>query len=339
MTQDPHEPVVVLATSRDDDLALAKSMLMSAGIPFYTKNEMIADLFGYARFGGQSRITGPIELLVAPRDADDAYEILKPLDRSGQTIAVNRDDKEEQSQASERVVVFTALHKSELAPVESQLKAADIPCLVTAKVVDHATHAQVTVARCDAERAQEVLSLPESSSDGSQGRPVSPSQPVDQPDQPPADGRGSGLWGSAPRTVRSIAVAILVIAVLSWVTGPLLSAPAPSAPEPGYLSWKNGEQSTTSGGEVQGVTISISGTSCPDSYQKIEDKMMPDASLTVQDMMDMLSELSTSSGVNEITVTLPGSSDPLTVPEAIAQLSKMPPSHSIQIGSLSWASE
>ncbi|MCL2881618.1 MAG: hypothetical protein FWF45_01805 [Coriobacteriia bacterium] len=336
-SSDVHAPVVVLKTSRDDDLALAKSMLMSADIPFYTKNEWIADLFGYARFGGHSRITGPIELLVAPRDADDAYEILKPLDRPGQTTAVSRDNEEERTQASEHVVVFSTRCKSELAPVESQLKTAGISYLVTAKVVDHETQVQVTVARCDRERTRKVLSLPEDSLENSKDMSVSSSPPVDSPDQSSVNDHGSGLWGSAPRTVRSIAVIILAIAVMSWVTGPLLSALASSAPEPEYLSW--GEHSTISGGEVQGVTISVSGTSCPDSYQAIEDKMMDQTSITVQDVIDMLSELSTSSGVNEIAVTLPGSSEPLTVPEAIARLSKMTPSRSIQIGSLSWASE
>jgi len=338
MAQDPHGPVVVLATSRDDDLALAKSMLMSAGIPFYTKNEMIADLFGYARFGGQNRITGPIELLVAPRDADDAYEILKSLDRSDQTAAVSRDNKEERIQAAKQVVILATSQRSEFDSAKALLQAVGISCFVTTKVINRIVQVQLMVAQRDVDNAQAILSRRQEPSETGEDASESSVKPNASAEKPLSDAKGSGLWGSAPRAVRLIAVIIFVIAVMSWVSGPLLSALASSAPEPGYLSWKNGEQSATSGGEVQGMTISVAGTSCPDSYQKIEDKM-DQTSVTVQDVIDMLSELSVSGGVDEITVTLPDSSDSLTVQEAIAQLSKMPPSRRIQIGSLSWASE
>jgi len=67
-----HEPVVVFRTSRDDEMALAKSMLQSTGIPFFTRNEVTADLFGIGRIGGGNQVIGPMEILVAPKDADDA---------------------------------------------------------------------------------------------------------------------------------------------------------------------------------------------------------------------------------------------------------------------------
>jgi len=78
-TQDTHEPVVVFATSRDDDMALAKSMLQSADIPFFTRNEMTADLLGWGRIGGGNLVTGPMEILVARRDGESAYELLAGL--------------------------------------------------------------------------------------------------------------------------------------------------------------------------------------------------------------------------------------------------------------------
>jgi len=79
--QDVHAPVAVFETYRDDELALAKSMLLAADIPYYTKNEIITDQFGNGRLFGTNCITGPIELLVAPQDADDAYEIMKMFGR------------------------------------------------------------------------------------------------------------------------------------------------------------------------------------------------------------------------------------------------------------------
>jgi len=76
---DPHEPVVVLSTSSDSEMAIAKSMLQAGDVPFATRGELTADLFGVGRIGGGSMIIGPMEILVAPRDADFAREILKDL--------------------------------------------------------------------------------------------------------------------------------------------------------------------------------------------------------------------------------------------------------------------
>ncbi|MCL2654724.1 MAG: DUF2007 domain-containing protein [Coriobacteriia bacterium] len=329
---DLHAPVVVLATSRDDDLALAKSMLMSADIPFFTKNEMIVDLFGYARFGGANRITGPMELLVAPKDADDACEILKLLDSPDRTRAIKRDEVAEQAQTDKPEVVLFTSQKSELTSAQLRLQAADIPFTTTAKVIDHKTQAQLSVATSDVNAAREALSLsceaPEADKDLSD--PSSTSS-----DSSSTGDLSSGLWGFAPRTVRMVAVLILIGFAASWSIVPLLAS---LAPQPEYLSWNESARLSTSD-NVQGMTISGSGSSIPAAYQKIEDRFMNMDSISAGDMADMLSELSTASGVYDVTVTLPGSSDSLSIQEAIAKLSKMPPSRSIQLGALSWTSD
>ncbi|MDI6711969.1 MAG: DUF2007 domain-containing protein [Anaerosomatales bacterium] len=78
------EPVVVFATGRSDLIALAKSILMSAGIEFSVRNEEVQDLFGYGRFpGGSSILMGPIEISVAEEHASDARALLAGLEPSG----------------------------------------------------------------------------------------------------------------------------------------------------------------------------------------------------------------------------------------------------------------
>lgn len=81
--QPTSEPVVVFATGRSDLIALAKSILMSAGIEFSVRNEEVQDLFGYGRFpGGSSLLMGPIEIAVAEEDASDARALLAGLEPS-----------------------------------------------------------------------------------------------------------------------------------------------------------------------------------------------------------------------------------------------------------------
>lgn len=81
--QPTSEPVVVFATGRSDLIALAKSILMSAGIEFSVRNEEVQDLFGYGRFpGGASLLMGPIEIAVAEEDASDARALLAGLEPS-----------------------------------------------------------------------------------------------------------------------------------------------------------------------------------------------------------------------------------------------------------------
>jgi hypothetical protein len=76
------EPVTVLETSDPALLAVAKSLLEDADIPFFAKGEAVQDLFGLGRFGtGFSPITGPIELQVAADDAAEARAVLIELTR------------------------------------------------------------------------------------------------------------------------------------------------------------------------------------------------------------------------------------------------------------------
>jgi hypothetical protein len=78
------EPSLELATvvsSGDSGLiAVAKSLLQSAGIPFLVRGEAVQDLFGAGRaFGGFNIITGAIQLQVRSEDADDARLVLEDL--------------------------------------------------------------------------------------------------------------------------------------------------------------------------------------------------------------------------------------------------------------------
>jgi hypothetical protein len=61
-------------------LAVAKSLLEEAGIPFFVKNEETQSLFGWGRLGtGYNVITGPPVVMVDPSRADEARELLQPL--------------------------------------------------------------------------------------------------------------------------------------------------------------------------------------------------------------------------------------------------------------------
>ena len=75
-----NEPVTVLETSDPAVLAVAKSLLEEAEIPFFAKGEGIQDLFGAGRLGtGFSPVAGPVELQVS---ADDAAEAQRVADRA-----------------------------------------------------------------------------------------------------------------------------------------------------------------------------------------------------------------------------------------------------------------
>ena len=63
-------------------IALARSLLDSAGIEFSTKGDMLQDLFGWGRFpGGVNLLTGPVTFLVRAEDAREARSILEDLQR------------------------------------------------------------------------------------------------------------------------------------------------------------------------------------------------------------------------------------------------------------------
>ncbi len=79
-TKDPtKEPVVVFTSWRDDEIALAESMLRSTDISFYVANEHIVNIVGDGRLGGTNQVTGPLQILVAASDAADAFEVLDSL--------------------------------------------------------------------------------------------------------------------------------------------------------------------------------------------------------------------------------------------------------------------
>jgi len=217
-TWDDHEPVVVLKTSRDDDLVLAKSMLMSADIPFFTKNELITDLFGWGRVGGASGVTGPLEIVVAPRDAKDAYEILKSLDRSG-TTTIDPSRAKETAHADKREIVFTTANKSELKLIESQLEKAGIPFKTSSKMIEHAVQVQVMVAQKDVDAAKAVCSLPQEDSEISEGASV----PMHPGTQASTGDLSSGLWGFAPRTIKTIAFIAIITSVVTMLGVALFS--------------------------------------------------------------------------------------------------------------------
>ncbi len=76
------EPVTVLETGDPALLAVAKSLLEDAGIPFFAKGEATQDLFGVGRLGtGFSPIVGPVELQVSADDAPEAQARLIDLIR------------------------------------------------------------------------------------------------------------------------------------------------------------------------------------------------------------------------------------------------------------------
>jgi hypothetical protein len=66
--QPPADLVTVLETGSQSLLAVAKSILDSAGVPYVARNERLQDLFGWGRLGtGFNLAMGPVRLDV-PRD-------------------------------------------------------------------------------------------------------------------------------------------------------------------------------------------------------------------------------------------------------------------------------
>jgi hypothetical protein len=78
--EDEGEPVTVLESGDAALLAVAKSLLEAAGIPFFAKGEGVQDLFAWGRFGtGFNPFVGPVRLQVAAEDASDAIALLRDL--------------------------------------------------------------------------------------------------------------------------------------------------------------------------------------------------------------------------------------------------------------------
>jgi hypothetical protein len=77
------EPVTVLETGDSGLVAIARSVLESAGIQCFAKGEGVQDLFAWGRFGtGFNPFVGPVQLQVASEDAADAKALLHELQES-----------------------------------------------------------------------------------------------------------------------------------------------------------------------------------------------------------------------------------------------------------------
>ena len=72
--------VTVLETGDQRLIAVAKSLLDSAGIPSIARNERLQNLLGWGSVGtGFNALTGPIRLQVLKEDESDARELLTAL--------------------------------------------------------------------------------------------------------------------------------------------------------------------------------------------------------------------------------------------------------------------
>ncbi len=75
--QYPSNPVTIFSAFDQAVVVVAKSLLMSANITFFSKNENLSAIGGFGfRFPSAM---GPIELLVDDEDASDAQELLRDL--------------------------------------------------------------------------------------------------------------------------------------------------------------------------------------------------------------------------------------------------------------------
>lgn len=74
------ELVTVYKASSPGIIAIAKSILDSAGVEYFAKGEGIQDLFGLGRLGGYSVLAGPVEIQVRKEDEEDAKSLLEELE-------------------------------------------------------------------------------------------------------------------------------------------------------------------------------------------------------------------------------------------------------------------
>ncbi len=70
----------VYATGDPALVALVKSLLEDAEIEYFTKGYEIQDLIGFGGLGGLNYAIGPVEFIVAAKDAPTARELLAHLD-------------------------------------------------------------------------------------------------------------------------------------------------------------------------------------------------------------------------------------------------------------------
>ena len=84
-TGDPDlQLVTVFETSDVALIAMARSILESAEIPFIVSNEAMQDYIGWGRFPGPMNLaTGPVRIQVAEGDEEDAERLLSELAAAG----------------------------------------------------------------------------------------------------------------------------------------------------------------------------------------------------------------------------------------------------------------
>ncbi|HTY42380.1 MAG TPA: DUF2007 domain-containing protein [Thermoanaerobaculia bacterium] len=71
--------VTVLETGDQSLIAVARSLLDGAGIPYIARNDRLQNLFGWGAIGtGYSVAVGPVRLQVLEEDAETARELLAP---------------------------------------------------------------------------------------------------------------------------------------------------------------------------------------------------------------------------------------------------------------------
>lgn len=85
----------VLETSDAGLIAVAKSLLEDAEIPFTVRGEYVQDLFGVGRLGNVNVLVGPVELKVYAQDKDEALAVLKALINDSLTGHKPMDDEED----------------------------------------------------------------------------------------------------------------------------------------------------------------------------------------------------------------------------------------------------
>ncbi len=77
---EPLALTTVFSTGSIALMAVAKVVLNTAGLPFVTKGEGLAELVGGVRFdGAPSLITGPMQIQVRGIDANEARDLLKDV--------------------------------------------------------------------------------------------------------------------------------------------------------------------------------------------------------------------------------------------------------------------
>ena len=85
----------VLESSNAGLVAIAKSLLANAEIPFEVQSEYLQDLFGAGRLGDINVLVGPVKLQVNAQDKDEALGILEDLLNNSFAEEESMNDQEE----------------------------------------------------------------------------------------------------------------------------------------------------------------------------------------------------------------------------------------------------